>query len=352
MNRLYFYFFFLFVPICAFAVSIEQTCVENYYRELNRFANDPSDTQAKNRLKSMFEDGEGLIYNDIKERLDGDVKVQVHINNLTTYIGELWIRRNVKLHFYPSDFNVTYAKKPGYYQAKDQSTAFVSVAKKVTGTGSIDFTSYEVFQIENGKIIKIDKRDDSNKRFMSALDYYERKQYAKAYEMLTYEAENNKNELSAYWLAIMLLKKQGCSSVDKKAREAMALFWLSKLGNKQGANRIMEILQVGKEPYTNCDRPLNDGLISDINSKGMYGFINKYGRTVIDYQYDYAHAFSHGFAVVRSGYRRYGVIDTNGRRIVPCEYDEIEDMNSSGYMYAKKGNTRYRIDKNGCITQL
>lgn len=335
-----------------FSTTPEQICVENYYRELNRFANDPSDIQAKNRLKGMFEDGEGLIYNDIKERLDGDVKVQVHINNLTTYIGELWLRRNVKLHFYPSDYNIVYTTKPGYHQAKDQNTAFVSVAKKVIGTGAIDFTSYEVFQIENGKIVKIDKRDDNNKRFMSAIDYYEKKQYTKAYEMFTYEAENNKNDLSAYWLAIMLLKKQGCSSIDKKAREAMALFWLSKLGHKQGANRIMEILQVGREPYTNCDRPINDGLICDINSKGKYGFINKYGRTIINYQYDYAHAFSHGLAVVCYSYGRYGVIDTNGKKIVPFEYDEIEDMDSDGYMYAKKGKMMYRIDKNGKVIQL
>ena len=352
MKRYIIQLFLISIPLVVLSASPEQVCVENYYKELNRFANDPSDIQSKNRLKRMFEDGEGLIYNDIKERLDGDVKVQVHINNLTTYIGELWIRRNVKLQFYPSDFSVVYTKKPGYSQAKDQNTAFVSVAKKVLGTGAIDFTSFEVFQIENGKIIKIDKRDDSNKRFMSALDYYERKQYSKAYEMFTYEAENNKNDLSAYWLAIMLLKKQGCSNVDRKARDAMALFWLSKLGYKQGANRIMEILQVGKEPYTNCDRPINDGLISDINSKGKYGFINKYGRTVIDYRYDYAHAFSHGLAVVRYGYGGYGVIDTNGRKIVPFEYDKIEDMNNSGYMYAKKGKDTYKIDKNGQVTKL
>lgn len=351
MKRLYLIGIVSIVSLHILGMTPEQECIENYYKELNYYSSHPDDIQSMNRLQSMFYNG-GLIYNDVKDRLEEPVTAQVHINGFMAYIGKLWNTKDVKLHFSPSNFEVLTTKKPDIVQNVEQKVSFVSIDKHVTGTGDIDYYSHEMFQIENGKIVRIDRYNNSKKQFLSALRYYEIKLYSKAFDAFRYEAENNQNEQSAYWLAIMLLKKQGCSNIDKRARDAMALFWLSKLGNKEGANRILKILQVGKEPDTTCDKPMNDGLISDINSRGKYGYINQYGHTMIGYRYEYARAFRHGFAVVSYGYKRYGVINTKGVLIVPCEYDDIEDMNGSGYMYAKKGNNNYRIDNNGNVTKL
>lgn len=340
---------------CSYAASPEQICVENYYKELQNFANNPGDLACRERLKDMFLNKKGSVYNDVAYFIKGDSLVPGYITGLLSTIGELWNTKEIKLHYFvnPNMFEYKYTNKPGYHTAKDQRVAFVSVSKKVTGTGQISFNSYDVFQIEDGKIVSISNRDGSSVKFMSALDYYERKDYNKAYDMFSYEAENNNNDLSQYWLSIMLLKKQGskCKYMNKNVRESLALFWLSKLGYKQDASRILDILQVGNKPYTNCQKPFNDGLLSCINKKGMYGFVNQYGTTVIGFRYTYAHAFVKGLAVVSLGYRKFGVIDTKGRTVIPFEYEEISDINNRDIIYAKKGDQVYAFDGKGNLVK-
>ena len=332
-------------PLWLHAIAPEQVCVENYYRELNRYANNPSDTEAKNRLKDMFSDKEGLLYNDIRNRIEGDVQTRVHFANLATYIGWLWLERDVKLHFETSDYEIKYTKKPGY-QTGNQNVAFVTVTKNVTGTGGIRFSTREMFQIENSKIVQIDTLGHAGHHFLSALEYYERKQYAKAYEMFTQEAEDRQDALSAYWLSIMLLKEQGCKHINKKVRYAKALFWLSKIGNREDADRILNQLQVRCRPHTeDCDRPVNDGLISAINQKGLYGFIDEQGKVVIPYDYAYAYNFRGGYAVVVSSTGRAGVINTTGRTVIPCSFDSICYSEDGDFFDVTKGKTAERIRK-------
>lgn len=337
----------------SYAASPEQICVENYYKELQTYADDPGNIACRERLKAMFTNGEeGTVHNDVEYYVNGNkFPSGSNIRSLLTSIGKLWNDKDIHLHFYV-DYNALeykYTNKPGFMTVKDQRVAFISVPKRVTGTGQISFNSYDVFQIENGKIVGIEDRDGSIVKFKSALDYYVRKDYNKAYDMFTYEAENNNNDLSQYWLSIMLLKKQGskCKYMDKKVRESLALFWLSKLGSKQDASRILDILQTGNKPYTDCQKPFNDGLLSCINKKGMYGFINQYGTTIIGFRYTYAHSFVKELAVVSLGYRNFGVIDTKGRTVIPFEYDDISDINSRGIIYAKKGEQVFAFDEKG-----
>ena len=164
--------------------------------------------------------------------------------------------------------------------------------------------------------------------------------------MFRESAEESGDVRSAYWLAIMLLKKQGCASMCKTLRESMALFWLAKLGSKQGARRILNVLQVDRVPYTDCQKPFNNGLLSSINSKGLYGFINENGQAVIDYRYNYATSFNGGLALVVRGHK-CGAIDPHGRVVIPIIYDRIWREGSD--LYAKKGGLEYLLDKNGNV---
>lgn len=56
-----------------------------------------------------------------------------------------------------------------------------------------------------------------------------------------------------------------------------------------------------------------------------YGFIDTTGTLAIAPQYQYANAFSEGYAVVKQ-YDRYGMIDHQGREVVPCKYEVLSDI--------------------------
>ena len=59
------------------------------------------------------------------------------------------------------------------------------------------------------------------------------------------------------------------------------------------------------------------------NGKDKFGFINISGKTVVDFQYDWAEQFFDGLAmVVKDG--KYGYINTAGEVVIPLEFDGAE----------------------------
>ena len=335
----------LFLPT-AMGAPIEQRCVKEYYEQLQRYADDPSRVDVVSSLKNLFQEDEGFVYNDLKEHIEGEKSLPDRIFSLTSYIGLIYNSKNIKVRFHVdlSQIRYKYVTKPGF-GSKDVQVTYAIVPKTVSGIGFAPYSCYELLEILNQKILSIQEYHNVTD-FLSALKYYEDKQYAKAFQMFRESAEESGDVRSAYWLAIMLLKKQGCASMCKTLRESMALFWLAKLGSKQGARRILNVLQVDRVPYTDCQKPFNNGLLSSINSKGLYGFINENGQAVIDYRYNYATSFNGGLALVVRGHK-CGAIDPRGRVVIPIIYDRIWREGSD--LYAKKGDLEYLLDKNGNV---
>jgi len=68
---------------------------------------------------------------------------------------------------------------------------------------------------------------------------------------------------------------------------------------------------------------------------GKWGFVNKQGKAVIPYKYDYCVEFEdafkkYPFAVVRVDAGR-GLIDKTGKEILPCEYQKITPMGNEDF---------------------
>lgn len=82
-----------------------------------------------------------------------------------------------------------------------------------------------------------------------------------------------------------------------------------------------------------------------ITQKGKFGFIDMAGKTVVDFQYDWAEQFSEGLAVVGINHR-YGYVDTNGKLVIPLQFDEAERF-SEGLAAVKVGELWGFIDKQG-----
>ena len=91
---------------------------------------------------------------------------------------------------------------------------------------------------------------------------------------------------------------------------------------------------------------------------GKYGFIDKTGKLVIDYKYDYAEDFSEGYAAVSTGgfwdeeagyvTGNWGFIDKTGKVVVPIFYDKVWDF-SEGLAAVSNGGKVGFVDTTGKV---
>ena len=96
--------------------------------------------------------------------------------------------------------------------------------------------------------------------------------------------------------------------------------------NKEGKETFLpEKLNLSKEDFMGCE-------LVEIECDGKYGFADKTGREVVAPIYDYVDNFCDGLAEVyredESGCAGYGVINEEGKEIVPTKYESIEILNN------------------------
>ena len=65
--------------------------------------------------------------------------------------------------------------------------------------------------------------------------------------------------------------------------------------------------------------------IAKVELNGKYGFINKEGKEIIPFSYDEAESFKDGFAKVKIN-KKWGLIGKKGNHVTPLIYDEIKDF--------------------------
>ena len=91
-----------------------------------------------------------------------------------------------------------------------------------------------------------------------------------------------------------------------------------------------------------------------VYKEGKWGYIDKTGKLVIPYTFDYAESFAGSYAVVQlnggasAGSRTplYGLIDKKGKPLAGVEYQLISDAKEGLYVVGKDGKFGY-IDKKG-----
>jgi hypothetical protein len=119
--------------------------------------------------------------------------------------------------------------------------------------------------------------------------------------------------------------------------------------DRQGAKQFRIIL---KEDEWYSD--FHDGLLR-VCKGGKFGFIDKSGKTVIDYIYDYADDFSEGRALVLNEEDKTikcGYIKTNGEDLIPLDYLYVSPF-KEGFAVAISGTREnhmsYIFDEHGSI---
>ncbi|MDP4240846.1 MAG: WG repeat-containing protein [Bacteroidota bacterium] len=89
------------------------------------------------------------------------------------------------------------------------------------------------------------------------------------------------------------------------------------------------------EKEKNVDHVFSGGYCTATNSQGRQGVINKRGEWVISPQYDYINNSVIGYRIVKLN-RKYGLLDSKLKLLLPVEYDHIE-IQKGGLQIAKDG---------------
>ncbi|OBW40499.1 KWG Leptospira [Chryseobacterium sp. MOF25P] len=97
--------------------------------------------------------------------------------------------------------------------------------------------------------------------------------------------------------------------------------------------------------YDGIGRFFGEGLVpAKVNEK--WGFIDKKGKEVLPFKYDFAYKFSSGLACVEIDKKR-GFIDKTGKVVIPIIYDETGAIFDNDEMEVEKDGRKFYIDKTG-----
>ena len=102
--------------------------------------------------------------------------------------------------------------------------------------------------------------------------------------------------------------------------------------------------------------------LSRVKLNAKIGYINNKGRNITGYIYDNGYNFTNNYAIVSKDEENWGMINTSGKEIIICAYDEIQPM-SEGLVTAKLGDywgylnemgetvILFKYDSAGCFSE-
>lgn len=97
---------------------------------------------------------------------------------------------------------------------------------------------------------------------------------------------------------------------------------------------------------------VHEGLICAENANYKYGFLDKTGKTVIPFKWDYAADFHQGFAMVKDQDGKYGFIDKTGKQVIPCTWKFVYDFYEGVAMVKDENNKFGFIDQMGKVVPV
>jgi len=136
-----------------------------------------------------------------------------------------------------------------------------------------------------------------------------------------------------------------CSSVSLNANEVFPF------PDGNGLWGLIEIAGNGKEKviisgkYHNLNMCGEKGLFpAKIDDK--WGFINKKGKVIINFQYEEVNIFVKGLAAIKLN-DKWGFINEKGKVIIDFQYEEVWDFDYRGITIVIKDGREFCINKKG-----
>lgn len=140
--------------------------VRMYYKYLRLYASDPSKIETYDKIKGLFIDGKGSVYNDIHTMIYGNPETE---SDVTSYIASVGAYKN-KSGGFPLGISVD--ERELRYQT-DGSATYVYVSKRVScGLGAMptDYIVREVALVQADKIVRISKESEDERESRSYMN--------------------------------------------------------------------------------------------------------------------------------------------------------------------------------------
>jgi len=303
---------------------------------------------------------DGYIFaNDVMYRYIQDANPDIADNELANiYFEQFFGLPDNKIISYSVKYEYKEPSINDYTYTGDYYSATISLT-----TGDKRLNTKDYFLVKNGLIERIMNQEDI---LVDAIQKYNSGYYMDAFNIFHELANSNpQNLLAQYYTALMLVNAKTNKHIginDKETRMREACWWAYRgyiLDYKELTDIYMRYFYMGKYlPSKNDDinttlvlsTPyLCKGYTVQVNSNGMYYFTNQYGTILANKYYDFALNFnSKGFAIVRLN-KKYGVINTSGKTIVPFIYDffGLGNLNDCETFLGVRDNTLFLIDKHG-----
>jgi hypothetical protein len=157
------------------------------------------------------------------------------------------------------------------------------------------------------------------------------------------------------WLSVLFVAGCGLPSDTTStniAEAAPALFPAFECGPAFEGGLWVYIDKTGKwviQPTYFSAGPFSDGLAAvQPTGEAKYGYIDASGKMVIGPEYFYAGRFSNGLApVMPREDGKYGYIDLNGKMLIQPQYDSAMEFGNDGLASVTVGDSWGFIDKTG-----
>lgn len=91
--------------------------------------------------------------------------------------------------------------------------------------------------------------------------------------------------------------------------------------------------------------------VAVVAKDGKYGIIDKTGKEIIQFKYDYICEYNNGRAKVFND-GKYGYLNPGGREIIKCKYDSITDFKDNDYAIAIKDGKEYFINRSEKVVSI
>lgn len=356
-NRLFSLIFFCLITVSgASAKDTPVEIVQSYNFNLTEFLKE-GDVEYLDRIDVLLRGGDVkcVINNSLAKEFARAKKWNNMTMHSDTYHNELINRRE--------DGVISSVKLSQYEWLKDWVEPRIKISDKeipvlfVAATTEVDGLEHESFRdlffIRGENIVKIDDLSDSES-LGRALELYNAKDYRSAFRIFRKLANASRNAREAqYYYAVMLIKGQGCDDMAKKVRD-MEAAWVGLAGFKAGDEDLSSLAQKFSMSITGSTfeqiwqfRPSVNGR-RIWKKKDSYGIMDDNGKMILPYRAGYCLPLSSdGYAAVSADGKKYGLMDSDGNQIIPYEYDNINSNIVNDKFMAVKDNKLYILSKTG-----
>lgn len=369
---------FLMAEMClAFISTYAQTPTSTILQYGNYLTTwmDEEDIEMRDKISQMCEGKKSCRVDDklmqefikrSKEVLgNGDKVMDTYLNGFENLDG--------RTHFLLSNIiQLDDDAAPDIKNKKDNEPPLKCVtADLIVKNKDLNFDGSDMFMIRGGMITGIvDNNNDLS--IGKAIRLYSQHKYEEAFRMFrTLAYQDIFNYEAQYYLAVMEIKKQGCSYLSPKVRDNECLWFCTKpfrladgfeMGKRLKSLFYRFSMDEKKNIYYGLDvylhaftlfKPFNEGLLPFKVKKGnkyAFGFMNETGKEVIPAKYEFVNPFGrNGLALIQNN-KKVCAIDNTGKEVVPFgKYDGMGRGFNNGNNVAYKGKTAYLINKDGAI---